>query len=79
MLEATIKNSDSGEVEIIREKANRTERELRLKIEELTTQLTQTQTHTDDWAIAEEVEKTLKMNLEAIKITQEELTRKAGH
>ena len=78
-LESKIKNSDSGELEIIREKANRAERELRLKIEELTAQLTNNQTHTNDWTVVDEVEKTLKMNLEALKITQEELNRKAGH
>jgi GAF domain-containing protein len=78
-LESKLKNSDSVELEITREKANRTERELRLKIEELTAQRTNYQAPTDDWAVVDEVEKTLKMNLEAIKITQEELNQKGGH
>jgi GAF domain-containing protein len=77
-LESKINDGDSGELEIVREKANRTERELRLKVEELTAQLAKSSTHADDWDVAQEVEKTLKMNLEAIKITQEELNRKAG-
>lgn len=77
-LESKINNWDSAELEIVREKANRTERELRLKVEELTAQLTKSPTRTDDWEAAQEVEKALKLNLEAIKITQEELNRKVG-
>src|SRR5688572_21363718 len=67
-LENTSKKSDSGELETIRGNAERVERELRLKIEELTAQLTTSES--DEWALAKEVEKTLKVNLEAIKITQ---------
>lgn len=32
----------------------------------------------DDWALAEQIEKELKINLEALKITKEELTRNIG-
>ncbi len=78
-LENQLKNSDSGELETIREGAQRTERELRSKIEELTNQLSKSPVRADDWAVAEEVEKTLKISLEAIQITQDELNRKAGH
>jgi len=76
-LENAVKKSDSGEAETIRESAQKVEHTLRLKIEELTAQLANNQTPTDDWAVAQDVEKTLKVNLEAIKITQEELNRKA--
>jgi GAF domain-containing protein len=77
-LESQGKNSDSAqELEMVRERASKNERELKLKIEDLSRQLAEKPAHEDDWAVAEEVEKTLKLNLEAIKITQEELNRKA--
>ena len=76
-LENAVKKSDSGEAETIRESAQKVEHTLRLKIEELTAQLANNQSPTDDWAVAQDVEKTLKVNLEAIKITQDELDRKA--
>ena len=77
-LENTVKKSDSGEAETIRENAQKVEHALRLKIEELTAQLANNAVHTDEWSLAQDVEKTLKVNLEAIKITQEELNRKAN-
>jgi len=77
-LENTVKKSDSGEAQSIRENAQKIEHALRLKIEELTAQVAANQSPTDEWVLAQEVEKTLKVNLEAIKITQEELDRKAG-
>ena len=77
-LENTVKKSDSGEAQSIRENAQKIEQALRLKIEELTAQVATNQSPTDEWVLAQEVEKTLKVNLEAIKITQEELDRKAG-
>ena len=77
-LENAVKKSDSGEAETIRENAQKVEHALRLKIEELTAQLANNQSPTDEWALAQDVEKTLKVNLEAIKITQEELNRKAS-
>ncbi|HEX6226566.1 MAG TPA: GAF domain-containing protein [Chryseolinea sp.] len=68
--------SGSVDDEKIRENAEKTERALRLKVEELTEQLAKGQSRTDEWAIAGDVEKALKINLEAIKITQEVLDRK---
>ena len=76
-LENTVKKSDAGESQTVRENAQKIEHALRLKIEELTAQLATNQSPTDEWAMAQEVEKILKVNLEAIKITQEELDRKA--
>jgi hypothetical protein len=76
-LENTVKKSDSGELEALRQHAEKIERDLRAKVEELTAQLATNHSRSNDWALAEDVEKTLKMNLEAIKITQEELDRKA--
>lgn len=78
-LENKIKYSDSGESDAARERASQVEHKLRSKIEELSVQLSKAQARSDEFAVAEELEKTLKLNLEAIKITQEELSRKAGH
>jgi GAF domain-containing protein len=47
-------------------------------IEQLQRKLDAKPARSDDWAVVEEVERTLKTNLEALKITQEELSRKAG-
>jgi GAF domain-containing protein len=78
-LETKIKNSDStAEVENIRDSARKTEQELRLRIEELTKELSKSQSRPDDWAVAEDAEKTFRIGLEAIRITQEELDRKAA-
>lgn len=55
-LEDSVKNPESVDIEMIREKANRIERELRLKVEELTSQLSNKRGG-DEWAVAEEVEK----------------------
>ncbi len=57
----------------------RREREYRMKLKELEKQLAQMPEKGDDRAVAEELEKTLSIHLEALKITQEEeLGRKAG-
>ncbi len=46
-------------------------------VAELQQQLAQKPARSDDWQLAEEVEKTLQLQLEALQITQEELTRKS--
>jgi hypothetical protein len=45
---------------------------VRMELEE---ERTKKPTRGDDWAIVEEVEKVFKVNLEALKITREELDR----
>ncbi|HYI78653.1 MAG TPA: GAF domain-containing protein [Chryseolinea sp.] len=77
-LENSVNNSGSSDLEAIREHAEKVERELRRQVEELNARLSNGP-KAEDWAVAEDVERTLKMNLEAIKITQEELDRKARH
>jgi GAF domain-containing protein len=77
-LENSVNNSDSSDLKVFREHAEKVEGELRRQVEELNARLAN-RTKAEDWAEAEDVEKTLKMNLEAIKITQEELDRKARH
>jgi hypothetical protein len=42
----------------------------------LKAQLAQKPVQADDWELASEVEKALKLNLQALQITQEELNRK---
>lgn len=51
--------------------------EYRARIEELKAQLAQKTQRGDDWELASEVEKALKLNLQALQITQEELNRKS--
>jgi hypothetical protein len=77
-LENSVNNSDSSDLKAFRERAEKIEAELRRQVEELSAQLSN-RPRVEDWAIAEDVEKTLKMNLDAIKITQEELDRKTRH
>jgi len=66
------------ELQEARLKADKKELELQHRIADLTQQLAQTPAHGDDWALAQEVGKALKINLEALQITKEELDRKAG-
>jgi len=54
----------------------RKEREYLLKIEELSQQLAKTPAQGDDWGVAMDVEKALRINLQALQLTQEELDRK---
>ncbi|HEY9006376.1 MAG TPA: GAF domain-containing protein [Ohtaekwangia sp.] len=54
----------------------RKEREQQEKIQSLETQLAQKSTQADDWQVAEEVARNLKISLEALEITQQELNRK---
>lgn len=77
-LENKIKYSNREDSDAARELASQVERKLRAEIEELTDRLSKAQARTDEFGVAEELEKALKVNLEAIKITQEELSRKIG-
>jgi len=52
------------------------EGEYQLKIEELSKKLTEKPSKGDDWEVALEVEKALRINLQALQLTQEELDRK---
>ena len=55
----------------------RAEQHYRERIKELENQLAKTPSKGDDWETAEELSHSLKINLEALKITQEELERKS--
>jgi len=54
------------------------QQQFRTRVEELERQLDAKPLRSDDWQRAEEVENMLKINLEAIKITQSELNLKTG-
>jgi GTP1/Obg family GTP-binding protein len=69
--------TSSEEAEALRADFARREREYLANIKELERQLAQLPVKGEDWQVAEEMEKTLSIHLEALKITQEELTRKA--
>ena len=68
--------SGQSEVNDLKAKLERKESEHRSKVEELKAQLAQKPLQADDWELASEVEKALKLNLQALQITQEELNRK---
>jgi len=68
--------SGLAEVNDLKAKLERKESEHRSKVEELKAQLAQKPAQSDDWELASEVEKALKLNLQALQITQEELNRK---
>ncbi len=71
-------NDHGHEVASAKTKFFTLEQEYRQKIEELEKQLAQKPKQGDDWELAKEIESVLKVNLEALKITQEELQHKAG-
>jgi hypothetical protein len=68
--------SGQSEVNDLKAKLERKESEYRSKVEELKAQLAQKPVQVDDWELASEVEKALKLNLQALQITQEELHRR---
>jgi len=57
------------------EKFEKKEREYRSKIEELSRQLAEKADQPDDWQVAQEVEEALRINLQALQLTQDELDR----
>ena len=59
-----------------REKFDRIEREYQSTIEALKQQLAAKPSLPDDWEVAQEVEKALRINLQALQLTQEELDRR---
>ena len=77
-LETRLKYADtSNELENARSSWQTREKELTRQITELNDQLSKLKSRPDDWAVAEQLGETLRINLEAIKITQDELRRKA--
>ena len=47
-------------------------------MKDLEKKLSEKVSRTDDWAVAEDLEKQLQIHLEALKITHDELSRKTG-
>jgi len=62
----------------LQEETRRKEEHYKQLITELEQKLDEKPTRGDDWALAQEVEKALKINLEALRITQQELERKTN-
>ena len=58
------------------EKLEKKEREYQSTIEALKQQLAAKPSLADDWEVAQEVEKALRINLQALQLTQEELDRR---
>jgi putative methionine-R-sulfoxide reductase with GAF domain len=69
-------SSMQTQINDLKAKLERKEREYLAKTEELKALLAQKPIQGDDWQLASEVEKALKLNLQALHITQEELNRK---
>ncbi len=74
-LENRLKQHSSEDLDRTREELMRVQAELDTVRRELEEERTKKTTRGDDWAIVEEVEKVFKVNLEALKITREELDR----
>ena len=68
--------TSSAELETAQAAFARKELEYLSKIKELEIQLAQKPTRSDDWQLAEELEKELRINLEGLRITREELHKK---
>ena len=68
----------SHELEAAKSKSLIIEKEYREKIEELEKKFALVPKQGDDWVLAQEVARVLKINLEALIITQEELPHKSG-
>jgi hypothetical protein len=66
----------AAEVDLIRKEFGRKEQVYLQQISELEQKLAQKPARSEDWALAEEVEKSLRHQLEALRIAQEELDKK---
>ena len=71
-----LSDASSAELRELKIQVEKREAEYRLKIEELGRQLAVQPQRADDWQLAEQVEKTFRINLEAIQIVKEEQDRK---
>ncbi len=69
----------SSELDTAKSRAFAIEKECGEKVNALEKKFAQMPMQGDDWALAKEVEHALKINLEALIITQEELHHKSGH
>ncbi len=74
-LESQQGSATPEELNVLRHKLAEQEKQFAAKTEELQRELNQKPVRSDDWEIAEEVGKTLRVNLEALRITQEELNQ----
>jgi hypothetical protein len=68
--------SKSEEIAKLKEEFARQEQTYQQQIRELEIKVSQTPKVGEDWALADEIEKTLKIQLEAMRITQEEFNKR---
>lgn len=71
-----LSDASSSELRELKIQVEKREAEYKSKIEELSRQLAVQPQRADDWQLAEQVEKTLRINLEAIQIAKEEQDRR---
>jgi putative methionine-R-sulfoxide reductase with GAF domain len=75
-LETESQKHTDEELQQVKEDASRKEQEYHNKVRELERKLAERPAQTLDWELAEQVEKDLRAQLEALRITQEELNKK---
>jgi len=76
LLETRPEDSAKEDLRKLHEETRRKEEHYKQLISELEQKLDEKPAHGNDWALAQDVEKALKINLEALRITQLELERK---
>jgi GAF domain-containing protein len=76
-LESQQQPENTEEVKVLRNKLVQLEKQFAQKVTQLEQELAKKPPQSDDWQIAEEAEKALRVNLEALRITQEELSRRS--
>ena len=77
-LESQHDGNAQEELEALRLHLKEKEREFEKQVQTLSEQSQQSASRSDDWQVAIEVEKALKINLEALQITREELAKKTN-
>lgn len=76
-LDAQLSEQNTGEAEVLRHRISELEKQLAEKAAQLEKELVKKPVQSEDWEVAEEVGKALRVNLEALRITQEELSRRS--
>jgi putative methionine-R-sulfoxide reductase with GAF domain len=74
-LESSAPDNNGEQITSLSKNFQEKESQLKRTIAELQEQLSQKPQRSDDWAVAEEVEKTLKFQLEALRVAQEEIEK----
>jgi GAF domain-containing protein len=75
-LEASSHEDKTEEIDKLRIELNQKEQDYFNRVRDLERKLSEKSTKSEDWTLAEEVEKGLRIQLESLKITQEEINKK---